>query len=575
MDLFKEAETKLYKRNPLFGDFPGSVAKICLEYKPECFSREGVRIPKRDGIMFRENINGTLGNILPIKDVVNMPSTSHLVITYNDEFLTKLKGTDPFLLYEQGDFPKATFNNHAPTNCRSIPDLLPNRLRPIYNLQYPARSPSSMEYYLHGPLPDNSPRAPGIPEINRCRLDIFIHDYNLPRLKAMGSNLENVRIRNAAHAWTRINEALEDPQLSRDHDRCGTPAQLRADIKVAIKSYQQHIIDNLTSYLTFVIHFKLTAHCLHEDFWVPELLGGPNPTPKPPVLDHHHPAVNRAFLVSLNKDFEKQMQRYDDIQVATIYAKFTTLFSNLHISLESAIFFYNEYIALLSMPFHQVITRYYPQSVHHIAPQLSRFCPYYFAMSAPTGFLAWIAPHTARENALRFYSPRRANGSQSSEQTQPHRPKDTNILDLFFRARKDLTPIKSHPLDSLGIPLLPSERVKQEVAASQAKKHANFEHNAHVHLEQHAIHDATHRALPTPMLSTNTTTSSPLPQPSDDTGDAFLEYFLARDRRLARSQGSNNSGTVTGQSSRVSFPEQDNPFTTPSVSASSASPLRT
>ena len=151
-------------------------------------------------------------------------------------------------------------------------------------------------------------------------------------------------------------------------------------------------------------------------------------------------------------------------------------------------------------------------------------------MSAPTGFLAWIAPHTARENALRFYSPRRANGSQSSEQTQPHRPKDTNILDLFFRARKDLTPIKSHPLDSLGIPLLPSERVKQEVAASQAKEHANFEQHAHVHLEQHAIHDATHRALPTSTLSTNTTTSSPLPQPSDDTGDAFLEKFLARDR---------------------------------------------
>jgi hypothetical protein len=157
MNLFKEAETKLYKRNPLFGDFPGSVAKICLEYKPECFSREGVRISKRDGIMFRESINGTLGNILPIKDVVHMPFTSHLVITYNDEFLTELKGTDPFLLYEQGDFSKATFNNHAPTNCRSIPDLLPNRLRPIYNLQYPARSPSSMKYYLHGPLPDNSP----------------------------------------------------------------------------------------------------------------------------------------------------------------------------------------------------------------------------------------------------------------------------------------------------------------------------------------------------------------------------------------------------------------------------------
>ena len=178
----------------------------------------------------------------------------------------------------------------------------------------------------------------------------------------MGSNLPNVRIRNAADAWTRINEALEDPQLARDHDRCGTPAQLKKDIKIAIKSYQQHIIDNLTSYLIFVIHFKLTAHCLHEDFWVPELLGGPNPIPKPPVLDHHDPATNRAFLFSLNKDFEKQMQRYNDIQVAGIYAKFTTLFS-----LESAIFFYNEYIALLSMPFHSVTTRYFPQSVHHIA----------------------------------------------------------------------------------------------------------------------------------------------------------------------------------------------------------------
>ena len=581
MDLFKEFETKICKRNPLYGDFPGSVARICLEYKPESFTREGVRIPKRDGIIFKEYLNGKLGDTVPINNVINLTSTSHLVITYNDEFLIKLKGTDPFNLYEQEGFPKATLDAHTPNNGRSIPDLLPNRCRPIYNLMYPARSPNSIEFALHGPLTTSSFQTLGIPELTRCRLDIFIREFNLPRQKAMASDKEGIRIHNAQDAWLRIGEALDDPQLLTDHEHCGSPTQLRTDITTAIQSYQQELTNNITSYLIHVIHFKLTAQCLLEDIWIPELLGSPNPSPKPPMLDRRVSTVNHAFLCGLNKEHDKQMQRYDDIQVPCLLAKFAILSSNMHIALASAVNYYNEIISLLGTPFHEIITRYYPRQAHRATPQFNSSRPYYIALSGPTGFIAWFAPNVARINALRAYSPEPVKEPKTPDSTQRlNKRRETNILDHFFRMRMDLTPLNSHPLDTLGITLNPSERIKQEVKALQAQEQRAHEaqthntHFAHVHLESH------HLPTGQPILTTSNT-PQPLAATSTNTGDDFLEYFMARGRRIATSQNSNVNLAGTTQpihqtaaisSARGSYPGQS--ALTPSSGLRTPSSLR-
>ena len=182
----------------------------------------------------------------------------------------------------------------------------------------------------------------------------------------------------------------------RDHPRCGTPEQIHTDIKKAITNYRDTLVKRYTTFYANTIHFKLTELCLHEDFWVTDLLGGPNPLPKPPIVDRNDPSLSRAYLCGFNKDLDRQMLRYEDTLVSNTYAKFNIIFTNLQLALEAIVDSYNDIIALLGMSFSRIIDEFYPRSVHHIVPQLTRSQRYYIPLSGPTGYIAWAATHLAR-----------------------------------------------------------------------------------------------------------------------------------------------------------------------------------
>ena len=275
MELFKGFNT-VFKRGVHLGDCPASVAQYCREYKPGHIKNDGVNIPARDGFIFKELIDGQIGDTIPLQEIVNFGHHHNYVTIYNDAFQTKLKGRDIFMLYEQDGFPCITFNSHA-SNNRSTPVLFPNRSLPIYTVMHPWRSPKSLEYFLEGPLPHGSSAATRIPRLETINLANFVHDYNSPRLKAMASKVESCRILNVRDAWKRIEQALEDPQIPRDHPRCGTPEQIHTDIKKAITNYRDTLVKRYTTFYANTIHFKLTELCLHEDFWVTDLLGVPIP----------------------------------------------------------------------------------------------------------------------------------------------------------------------------------------------------------------------------------------------------------------------------------------------------------
>jgi hypothetical protein len=198
MDLFRGFNT-IFKRGVHLGDCPASVAQYCLEYKPEQVKNDGSIIPKRDGFIFKELIDGQIGETIPLKEIANFGHHHTYTTTYNDSFQAKLKGRDLFMLYEQEGFPQTTFNSYAPNN-RSIPVLFPNRSLSMHTVMHPWRSPQSIEHYLEGPLPPGSSAAVTIPRLETINIASFTYDYNGPRLKAIAIEAATCRIHNTRDA---------------------------------------------------------------------------------------------------------------------------------------------------------------------------------------------------------------------------------------------------------------------------------------------------------------------------------------------------------------------------------------
>ena len=518
MDLFRGFNT-VFKRGVHLGDCPASVAQYCLEHKPEQVKNDGSIIPKRDGFIFTELIDGQLGDTIPLQEIANFGHHHMYTTIYNDSFQAKLKGRDLFMLYEQEGFPQITFNSHAPNN-RSIPTLFPNRSLLIHTIMHPWRSPQSIEHYLEGPPSPGNSAASTIPRLEMINIANFTYDYNGPRLKAMAVEAATYRIHNARDAWKLIEAALEDDNIPRDHARCGTPEQIRTDIRQAITNYRDRLIKLYTTFYTNIIHFKLTELCLHEDIWVADLLGGPNPLPKPPTLDRNDPCLSRAFSCGFNKDWDKQMLRYEDTLVSNTFAKFNMLFTNMHLALEAIVDSYNDIISLLGMSFTRVLEEFYPRSIHHIVPQITRHHRYYIPLSGPTGYLAWATTQIARVEALNVFTPPKKTNNTMDK------PKDTNILDQIFRARKKLDPITSKPLEDLNLCLIPSDKISKEVSLLIAREEQN-KASQQAHLSQLLPATTTSEKSHQGIGHNSSTTSTPA-----DSGEEFLEYFANRDRRL-------------------------------------------
>ena len=520
MDLFRGFNT-IFKRGVHLGDCPASVAQYCLEYKPEQVKNDGSIIPKRDGFIFKELIDGQIGETIPLKEIANFGHHHTYTTTYNDSFQAKLKGRDLFMLYEQEGFPQTTFNSYAPNN-RSIPVLFPNRSLSMHTVMHPWRSPQSIEHYLEGPLPPGSSAAVTIPRLEIINIANFTYDYNGPRLKAIAIEAATCRIHNTRDAWKLIDAALEDDNIPRDHTRCGTPEQIRTDIKQAITNYSNRLVKLYTTFYANIIHFKLTEICLHEDIWVADLLGGHNPLPKPPTSDRNDPCLSRAYTCGFNKDLDKQIIRYDDTLVSNTYAKFNMLFTNMHLALETIVDSYNDIISLLGMSFTRVLEEFYPRSVHHIVPQITRHHRYYIPLSGPTGYIAWATTQIARVEALNLFTPQKRTNDALDK------PKDSNILDQIFRARKKLDPITSKPLEDLNLCLMPSNKISKELTLLLAREEQN-KASQKARIAQ-IITITTGEKSGQEVDHNPNTTSTPA-----DSGEEFLEDFANRDRRLTHS----------------------------------------
>ena len=139
------------------------------------------------------------------------------------------------------------------------------------------------------------------------------------------------------------------------------------------------------------------------------------------------------------------------------------LFTNLQLALEAIVDSYNDIIALLGMFFSRIIEEFYPWTVHHIVPQLTRTQRYYIPLSGPTGYIAWASTNLARIEALKVFMPTKKPTYLNEPTT--NKTQETNVLDQFYRARRALDPISSKPLQDLNFCFTPSEKISKEISA--------------------------------------------------------------------------------------------------------------